>query len=118
MPHGFHDIRVRQLVKRAAATFRVNDWTLNQIDPDGLRFVAIISVRAHWFMIAVLLFELVYRPYLYFGVARFAPYPLLLLVLTGFIGYLQYRLLSSRPITWHWLVALYPESTEGHRWTA
>ena len=24
-------------------------------------------------MIAVLLFELVYRPYLYFGVARYAP---------------------------------------------
>ena len=107
MPHGFHNVRVRQLVKRAAATFRVNDWTLNQIDPDGLRFVAIISVRAHWFMIAVLLFELVYRPYLYFGVARYAPFPLILLVLTGFIGYLQYRLLSSRPITWHWLVALY-----------
>ena len=107
MPHGFHNVRVRQLVKRAAATFRVNDWVLNQIDPDGLRFVAIISVRAHWFMIAVLLFELVYRPYLYFGVARYAPFPLILLVLTGFIGYLQYRLLSSRPITWHWLVALY-----------
>ena len=107
MPHGFHNVRVRQLVKRAAATFRVNDWVLNQIDLDGLRFVAIISVRAHWFMIAVLLFELVYRPYLYFGVARYAPFPLILLVLTGFIGYLQYRLLSSRPITWHWLVALY-----------
>ena len=107
MPHGFHNVRVRQLVKRAAATFRVNDWALNQIDPDGLRFVAIISVRAHWFMIAVLLFELVYRPYLYFGVARYAPFPLILLVLTGFIGYLQYRLLSNRPITWHWLVALY-----------
>ena len=107
MPHGFHNVWVRQLVKRAAATFRVNDWALNQIDPDGLRFVAIISVRAHWFMIAVLLFELVYRPYLYFGVARYAPFPLILLVLTGFIGYLQYRLLSSRPITWHWLVALY-----------
>ena len=107
MPHGFHNVRVRQLVKRAAATFRVNDWTLNQIDPDGLRYVATISVRAHWFMIAVLLFELVYGPYLYFGVARYAPFPLILLVLTGFIGYLQYRLLSSRPITWHWLVALY-----------
>ena len=61
MPHGFHNVRVRQLVKRAAATFRVNDLALNQIDLDGLRFVAIISVRAHWFMIAVLLFELVYR---------------------------------------------------------
>ena len=107
MPHGFHNVRVRQLVKSATAAFRVNDWALNRIDSDGLRFVGIISVRAHWSMIAVLLFELVYRPYLYFGVARYAPYPLLLLVLTGFIGYLQYRLLSSRPITWHWLVALY-----------
>ena len=39
MPHGFHNVRVRQLVKSAAATFRVNDWTLNQIDPDGLRYL-------------------------------------------------------------------------------
>ena len=107
MPHGFHSVRIRQLVKRAAASFRVNDWTLNQIDPDGLRYVATISVRAHWLMVAVLLFELVYRPYLYFGVARYVPYPLLLLVLIGFIGYLHYRVLSNRPITWHWLVALY-----------
>ena len=56
MPHGFHDVRVLQLVKRATAAFRVNDWVLNQIDPDGLRYVATISVRAHWFVIAVLLF--------------------------------------------------------------
>ena len=107
MPHGFHDVRVLQLVKRATAAFRVNDWALNQIDPDGLRYVATISVRAHWFVIAVLLFELVYRPYLYFGVARYAPYPLLLLTLIGFNGYIHYRLLSNRPITWHWPVALY-----------
>ena len=107
MPHGFHDVRVLQLVKRATAAFRVNDWALNQIDPDGLRYVATISVRAHWFVIAVLLFELVYRPYLYFGVARYAPFPLLLLVLIGFNGYIHHRLLSNRPITWHWPVALY-----------
>ena len=69
--------------------------------------MATISVRAHWFVIAALFFELVYRPYLDFGVARYAPYPLLLLVLIGFIGYLHYRVLSNRPITWHWLVALY-----------
>ncbi len=25
----------------------------------------------------------------------------------GFNGYIQYRLLSKRPVTWHWLVALY-----------
>ena len=107
MPHGSLYSRVPQLVNKATGTFRVNDWALNQIDPDGLRYVATISVRAHWLMVAVLLFELVYRPYLYFGVARYVPYPLLLLVLIGFIGYLHYRVLSNRPITWHWLVALY-----------
>ena len=66
-----------------------------------------ISVRAHWFVIAVLIFELVYRPYLYFGVSRYATYALLLLVLIGFNGYIHYRLLSRRPITWHWPAALY-----------
>ena len=107
MPHGFHYSRVLQLVTKPTAAFRVNDWALSQIDPDGLRYVATISVRAHWFVIAVLLFELVYRPYLYFGVARYAPFPLLFLVLIGFNGYIHYRLLSYRPTTWHWPVALY-----------
>ena len=107
MPHGFHHSRVLQLIAKPTAAFRVDDWTLNQIDPDGLRYVATISVRAHWFVITVLFFELVYRPYLYFGVARYAPFPLLLLVLIGFNGYIHYRLLSNRPITWHWPVALY-----------
>ena len=107
MPHGFHDVRVLQLVKRATAAFRVNDWALNQIDPDGLRYVATISVRAHWFVIAVLLFELVYRPYLDFGVARYATYVLLVPVLIGFNGYIHYRILSNRRTTWRWLFALY-----------
>ena len=107
MPHGIHHSRALQLVKRAAATFRVNDWTLNQIDLDGLRHVATMSVRGHWFIIAVLLFELVYRPYLYFGVDRYATYALPILVLIGFNGYINYRLLSNRRITWHWILALY-----------
>ncbi len=107
MPHGSHNSRVLQLVTKTTDAFRVNGWTLNQIDPDGLKYVATMSVRGHWFVIAVLLFELVYRPYLYFGVARYAPFPLLLLVLIGFNGYIHYRLLSNRPITWRWPVALY-----------
>ncbi len=107
MPHGSHYSRVLQLVTKTTDAFRVNGWTLNQIDPDGLKYVATMSVRGHWFVIAVLLFELVYRPYLYFGVARYAPFPLLLLVLIGFNGYIHYRLLSNRPITWRWPVALY-----------
>ena len=107
MSHGSLYSRVLQLVTKTTDAFRANDWTLNQIDPDGLRYIATISVRAHWFVIAVLFFELVYRPYLYFGVARYAPFPLLLLVLIGFNGYIHYRLLPNRPITWHWPVALY-----------
>ena len=107
MPHGFHYSRVLQLITKPTAAFRVNDWALSQIDPDGLRYVATISVRAHWFVIAVLLFELVYRPYLDFGVARFATYVLLVLVLIGFNGYIHYRILSNRRTTWRWLFALY-----------
>ena len=107
MLHGFHDVRVRQLVKSATAAFRVNDWALNQIDPDGLRYLATISVRANWFVAAIAVFELVYRPYLDFGVARYATYVLLVLVLIGFNGYIHYRILSNRPVTWRWLFALY-----------
>ena len=107
MPHGFTTVRVRQLVKRAAAAFRVNDWTLNQIDPDGLRSLATISVRANWFVAAIALIELVYRPYLDFGVTRYATYVLLVLVLIGFNGYIHYRILSNRRTTWRWLFALY-----------
>ena len=66
-----------------------------------------MSVRGHWFIIAVLLFELVYRPYLYFGVDRYATYALPILALIGFNGYINYRLLSNRRITWHSILALY-----------
>ena len=34
-----------QLVAKMANAFRVTDWTLNQADPDGLRYVATMSVR-------------------------------------------------------------------------
>ena len=54
-----------------------------------------------------MIFELLYRPYyLYVGVARFIPFPLLLLALIGFNGYIHYRLLTVRSITWRMLVAL------------
>ena len=109
MPHGSYTSRVLQLAAKTTAAFRVNGWTLNQtdIDPDGLRHVATMSVRGHWFIIAVLLFELVYRPYLYFGVDRYATYALPILALIGFNGYINYRLLSNRRITWHSILALY-----------
>ena len=107
MTHGSHPSRLRRVFAEASHALQGNGWTLSQLDPDGLRYVAAVSVRAHWLIIAVLLFELAYRPYLYFGVARFVPFPLLLLVLIGFNGYLHHRFRSDRPVTWRWPVALY-----------
>ncbi len=107
MPHAPEYSRIRQLATRATDTLRRTDWRLDQIDPDGLRYVATMSARGHWFIVAVLLFELAYRPYLGFGVGRYTTYVLLLGLLIGFNGYLHYRLLSNRPITWHWLLGLY-----------
>ena len=107
MTHGSHRSRLRRVFTKAGDALQGNGWTLRQLDPDGLRYVAAVSVRAHWFVIAVLLFEVAYRPYTYFGVVRYVPFPLLLLALAAFNGYLHHRLRSDRPIAWRWPVALY-----------
>ncbi len=93
-----------RLVSKTANAFRVTDWTLNQIDPDGLRYVATVSVRVHWFFGVVLLAELVYRPH--YGVVVYAVYALLLLLLFGFNGYAHFRLRSDRTFTWRWILAV------------
>ena len=93
-----------QLVAKLAKTFRVTGWTLIQFDPDGLRYVTTISVRAHWLIAALALVELVYRPH--YDVATYSTYVLLFLTLIGFSGYLHCLLRSNRPITWRWLLAL------------
>ena len=107
MPDRHHYNRVLQLVGKATDAFRANDWALNQSDPDGLRYLATISVRANWFVAAIAVIELVYRPNLDFGVARYATFVSLVLVLIGFNGYIHYRILSNRRTTWRWLFALY-----------
>ena len=107
MTHGSHRSRLRRVFTKAGDALQGNGWTLRQLDQDGLRYVAAVSVRAHWLVIAVLLFEVAYRPYTYFGVVRYVPFPLLLLALAAFNGYFQHRLRSDRPIAWRWPVALY-----------
>ena len=107
MTHGSHRSRLRRVFTKAGDALQGNGWTLRQLDQDGLRYVAAVSVRAHWLVIAVLLFEVAYRPYLYFGVVRYVPFPLLLLALAAFNGYFHHRLRSDRPIAWRWPVALY-----------
>ena len=104
MFHGFHSAQGMQLISKAAHALRVSDWTPGYLDPEGLRYVTSIAVAGHWFVIAVCLVELVYRPY--YGLPRFALYALLLLTLIGLNGYIHYRLRTNRPIAWHWLMAL------------
>ena len=93
-----------QLIEKMTAAFRVTDWTLNRIDPDGLRHVATVAVRVHWFIGAVVFLEVMYRPY--YEAGTFAVYVLLFLLLVGFTGYTHYRLRSDRTITWRLILAL------------
>ena len=45
MSRGSHDSRVLQLVTKATKALRASDWTLRQIDPDGLKYVATTYLR-------------------------------------------------------------------------
>lgn len=96
---------VRRWANRVASAIGLNDRNLGQSDPEGLRYVTTISVRGHWFISVLCLFELAYRPH--YGVTRFVVYALLLSALIAYNGYLHHRLRSGRPPTWHWLLALY-----------
>ena len=96
--------RASQLLRTAAGVFRVSDWTLTRIDPDGLRYVVTVSVWVHWFVAAICLALLVYRPW--YGPGTYAAYALLLLTLVVFNGYVHYRLASNRTVTWRWIFAL------------
>ena len=51
-----------RLIRAAARVFGMSGTTLMRLDPDGLRFVATILVRAHWFVIACCLAQLALRP--------------------------------------------------------
>ncbi len=107
MPNESHYTWVVRSARKTAEAIWIIDQSSSQEDTDGLRYVATVAVRVHWFILPVLIFELLYQPYyLYVGIARFLPFPLLLLALVGFNGYLHYRLLTARPVAWHMLVAL------------
>ena len=95
---GIHPIR------RAARVLRMSDATLNQMVPDGLKRVATVSVWLHWFAVAFLIFQLVYRPW--YGAERYAAYALLLVLLSALNGYLHYRLASTSTMIWNRILAL------------
>ena len=96
---------VPRLANRAANAVRVVNITVNQFDPDGLKYFTTVSVRAHWLISVICLIEPVYRPH--YGMIKFAAYGVIMAALIGFTASLHYRLRSNRPVTWHWLLAFY-----------
>ena len=82
---------------------RVSDWTLSDIDPDGLRYVTRAWVWIHWSVCAVSLIVLVYRPA--FEIPRYyVVYSPLFLLLVVYVGFIHYRLAIGKDITWHWIL--------------
>ena len=90
-----------RMIGAAARVLRASDWAINRMDPAGLRYLAAVSVRMHWFVIAVCFVLVVYRPPS--GSPDYAAYWTLYLALLGFNACIHYRLWSGKSITWHWI---------------
>ena len=82
------------MTKRFSTAFRA--------DPQVIPYAAGVSVWGRWFVSLVTVFELVYRPGFWYRADVELVLPQLLLVTLN--GLLHYRLLTSRPVTWRWLL--------------
>ena len=94
-----------ELLAKSASAFRLPDWTITQIDPDDLRYVANVQAWVHWALSVLGVTLLLYRPMYRYWDPQFVAYLLFLVLLMTFIGYFHYRVLSNRAITWHWVFA-------------
>ena len=73
-------------------------------DPEELRYPAKIFVWVRWFLLAACVIELVYRPV--YTPFTYSAYILCLTFLTGFNGYVHYRVRRGRTVTLRWMLAL------------
>ena len=84
----------------------IRDWAARGAlsDPDVVRYAARVSVRGRWFIWLAGAFLLSYRPgFWYPGDIEFLAIPVLLGVVNGLV---HHRLLTNRPVTWHWMLLL------------
>ena len=75
-----------------------------EVGPGELRYPATIFVWVRWFICAVCVFQLVYRP-VFIG-SRYTGFVLCFIVLVGFNGYIHYRVRSVRDVTLKWMLVL------------
>ena len=92
------------MLRTVAGVFRVSDWTLNRIDPDGLRYVATVLVWIHWVVGTAFFVILIYPPW--YGPGMFVASVFLFLMMLACNGYVHYRLASNRSLTWRWIFVM------------
>ena len=73
-------------------------------DPDIIPYAARISVWGRWFVCLVNVFELAYRPGFWYPDQM--EHLLVQVPLVTLNGLVHYRLLTNRPVTWRWMLAL------------
>ena len=73
-------------------------------DPDVMLYAARVSVWARWLVWLVGVFELAYRPALWYATDK--EYLFLGVPLLAFNGFVHYRLRRDRAVTWRWLFFL------------
>ena len=73
-------------------------------DPDVMLYAARVSVWARWLVWLVGVFELAYRPGLWYATDK--EYLFLGVPLLAFNGFVHYRLRRDRTVTWRWLFFL------------
>ena len=73
-------------------------------DQDVMLYAARVSVWARWLVWLVGVFELAYRPELWYATDK--EYLLLGVPLLAFNGFVHYRLRRDRTVTWRWLLFL------------
>ena len=105
MSNGAHHRRGFELPAKAANALKLRDWTITQIDPEGLRYVASIQAWLHWALGVLVVVQLLYRPFYGYWAPQFVAYLLFLVLLMAFNGYFHYLVLSNRAITWRWVFA-------------
>ena len=73
-------------------------------DPDVMLYAARVSVWARWLGWLVAVFQLAYRPGLWYATDK--EYLFLSVPLLAFNGFVHYRLRRDRAVTWRWLLFL------------
>ena len=71
---------------------------------DDLRYGASISVWIRWFLLITWFAQINYRPD--FADPNYVPNSLFAATMLALNGYVHYRILTNRPVTWRWMLGL------------